>query len=232
MIPPRCRPVWAVLALIAAPAFAGEDQELFNGRDLAGWVVEGPRTYKDRDGKPQPMWRVQDGLLVCAGRAFGFLRYDRQRFRDFLLHVEFRMAPRANSGIGIRTGRYDPRRSKATRPSHAAYEVQLLDDAGRPPTRTSSGALYGYVAPTSCALKPSPQWNSVDVECVGPRIRVTMNGRRVIDFDQRTREDTRDKPLEGYVCLQSHTHRVAFRNVRIRPIPAGSANGRSSPGGH
>ena len=128
--------------------------QLFNGKDLTGWVVEGPGQYKDPSGQVQPMWTVADGVLHCAGKAFGFLRYDRQRFSDFTLHVEYQMSAKGNSGIGIRTIPYDPKRSRATRPSFAAYEVQLLDDAGKEPTKHSSGSLYRYVAPVVNPVKP------------------------------------------------------------------------------
>ena len=125
-MPAAKRAIWilGLLVLAAGPAFAGEGRALFNGKDLTGWVVEGPAQYKDHDGQVKPMWRVENGLLVCAGRTFGFLRYDRQQFSDFALHVEYQMSPKGNSGIGIRTIPYDPKRSRATRPSFAAYEVQ------------------------------------------------------------------------------------------------------------
>ena len=208
--------ILGLLLLAAGPTFAGEGRPLFNGKDLTGWVVEGPAQYKDHDGRVKPMWKVEDGLLVCAGRTFGFLRYDCQQFSDFALHVEYRMSPKGNSGIGIRTIRYDPKRSRATRPSFAAYEVQLLDDAGKEPTAHSSGSLYRYVAPSVNPVKPSPQWNEVDIECVGPHIRVTINRQVALEVDQSTIPALKGKPLSGYICLQSHTYPVAFRNVRIQ----------------
>jgi len=195
-----------------------ESIELFNGKDLSGWVVEGPKDYKDKDGRLLPMWMVQDGIITCAGRAFGFLRYEKQQFADFALHVEYRMAPNGNSGVGIRTIAFDPKRSMQTRPSMACYEVQLLDDAGKPATKHSSGSLYRYVAPRANAVKPSPEWNEVDIECRGPHILVRINDQTVQDVDQSTIEDLKKKPLKGYVCLQSHTYKVEFRNVRIREI--------------
>jgi hypothetical protein len=195
---------------------AEEGQSLFNGKDLSGWVVEGPAQYRDSTGKLQPMWSVADGMVVCAGKAFGFLRYQKQRFADFALHVEYRMTPKANSGIGIRTGPYDPKRSRATRPSFTCYEVQLLDDAGKEPNKHSSGSLYRYVAPMANPVKPAPEWNEVDIECIGPHIRVAINGRKVLDVDQSMIPELKDKPLEGYICLQSHTFGVAFRNIRVQ----------------
>jgi hypothetical protein len=211
------------IILLAAPALAEEPRPLFNGRDLGGWAVEGPREYKDADGRSQPMWEVRGGLLHTAGRAFGFLRYVERPYADFALHVEYRMTAGANTGIGIRTGPFDPKRSRETRPSYFAYEVQLLDDAGKPPTKHCSGSLYRYVAPSANPVKPAGEWNAVDVECVGPRIRVVINGQSILDVDQSTIDELRGKPLQGYVCLQSHSRAVDFRNIRIRDIKAPAA---------
>ena len=125
------------------------------------------------------------------------------------------MAPKCNSGIGIRTVPYDPSRDEATRPSFYSYEIQLLDDAGKKPNKHSSGSLYRYVAPKVNAVKPAPEWNVVEVECVGPRIKVTINDQEVIDVDQTSIAEIRNKPLKGYVCLQNHHGVIDFRNVRI-----------------
>jgi hypothetical protein len=165
---------------------------------------------------------------------FGFLRYDRQKFDDFTLRVEYRFAPttkpkeRGNSGLGIRTGPFDAKKSQLTRPSFAAYEIQLLDDAGKPPDANGSGSLYRYAGPTANRVKPAPEWNAVEVECVGPRIRVRMNGQLVLDADQTQLADIskkpagapapKDKPLSGFVALQSHSGQVEFRKVQVREI--------------
>ena len=189
--------------------------EIFNGKDLDGWVAEGAKDYKDQDGKLRPVWTVRDRFLHCAGKGYGFLRYDKREFADFVLHVEYRMAPKCNSGIGVRTVPYDPSRDEATRPSFYSYEIQLLDDAGKKPNKHSSGSLYRYVAPKVNAVKPAPEWNVVEVECVGPRIKVTINDQEVIDVDQTSIAEIRNKPLKGYVCLQNHHGVIDFRNVRI-----------------
>ena len=204
-------------AFLAAAAWADDARALFNGKDLDGWVVE-QRPYKDKSGRTTPNWSVRDGLLTCEGKTFGFLRYDRQQFTDFALHVECRLLPKSNTGIGIRTVPYDPRKDSQTRPSYRSYEVQVQDDEGKPPSKHSTGSLYRYVAPKANPIKRAPEWNTVDVECIGPRIRVTINGQEVLDVDQSTIKEIKDKPLKGYVCLQSHTGKVEFRNVRIREI--------------
>jgi hypothetical protein len=204
-------------APIARPAGDGF-RELFNGRDLDGWAIDGPTEFKDKaTGQTRPNWQVRDGHIVGAG-AYGFLRYDRQQFGDFDFRVEYRLEKDGNSGLGIRTRVFDPKQSTATRPSFYSYEVQLLDDAGKPANKHCSGSLYRYVAPKEVAVKPSPEWNAVEVECAGPRIKVTINGKQVVDVDQTTVPEIKDKPLRGYVCLQSHSKQVEFRRVRIKEI--------------
>jgi hypothetical protein len=62
----------------------------FNGKDLSGWqVIQGPS-----------QWVVEDGILRNLQRG-GNLVTD-QKFRDFQLYLEFRYAPRGNSGVGLR----------------------------------------------------------------------------------------------------------------------------------
>jgi hypothetical protein len=222
-----------VLAVVAAaPSRADEYRDLFNGKDFDGWVIEGP----NEDREKQPVWAVKDGLIVCSGKVFGFLRYDRQKFGDFSVRVEYRFAPptaanrRGNSGLGVRMGSFDPKRSSLTRASYASYEIQLQDDAGRPANAHTTGSLYRYAAPTANPVKPAPEWNTVEVECVGPRIQVTVNGQKVLDADQTTLADIpgkpagapapKDKPLVGSVALQSHSGQVEFRKVQVREIKA------------
>jgi hypothetical protein len=149
-----------LLALVTtAAARADEFRDLFDGKSLDGWVVDGPKV--DKAGKP--VWAVRDGMIVGSGTIFGFLRYDRQKFGDFALRVEYRFAPattakdRGNSGLGIRTCVFDAKKSQATRPSFAAYEIQLLDDAGKPANEHGSGSLYRYAAPKANPVKPAPE---------------------------------------------------------------------------
>ena len=214
----------SLICLSAASAARSADKvdgwiEMFNGKDFSGWVIDGPTEYKDKaDGnKAKPLWVVEDKMIRTAGLGFGFLRYDR-KFTDFVFHVEYRMVKGANAGIGVRTTVFDPKQSTATRPSFYSYEIQLLDDSDKQPDKHSTGSLYRYVAPTALANKPAPEWNIVEVECVGSKIRVAMNGKEVLNADQSTIDEIKKKPLSGFVCIQSHSKQVEFRNLRIRDL--------------
>ncbi|MFO0807294.1 MAG: DUF1080 domain-containing protein [Gemmataceae bacterium] len=218
----------AILFLVIGHSRADTPPEvvLFDGKTLDGWTVEGP-AEATVDGQKTPVWFVRDGKLVTANRVFGFLRYSKRDFSDFELVMEYRIAPKTeressagNSGVGIRTGPFDPKKSSQTRPSYFAYEIQIIDDAGKPASKTSTASLYRYVAPSKNANRPAGEWNTLVVNCVGPHITITLNGDKVIDVDQTTIEAIKSKPLKGSICLQSHgpNREVEFRNLRVREI--------------
>lgn len=227
-----------VFAWLAGPVAAEEGFEpIFNGRDLEGWVIE---SHADSDVHPdgRPVWSVKDGAIDCDGLGFGFLRYAREPFADVTLRLEFRLGKKpdgepCNAGIGLRTGAFDRRRSRATRPSIRGYELQLLDDAGNSPSTHSSGSLYRYVAPRENAIRPAGEWNDLEIALLGSRIRVVMNGRVIQEVDQESVPQIRTKPLSGYFSLQNHGGPARFRNLRVRREPPAvvgeaSVDGRES----
>jgi hypothetical protein len=71
----------AGLLLIDRPAavMAQEFRDLFNGRDLAGWV--NVNTADDT-------WRVKDGVLTCSGRPIGVMRSEKQYENETLGHSQ------------------------------------------------------------------------------------------------------------------------------------------------
>lgn len=209
-----------LIGMLSTYSTKDDDVVLFNGKDLENWTAEGAKDFKNAEGKVIQVWTVRDGLLHCEGKGFGFLRYNKQEWSDFAFHVEYKMAAKCNSGIGIRTRDFDPKKSRDTRPSFYSYEIQLFDDGDKPPTVHSTGSLYRYVAPKVSAAKPPGEWNTMDIECRGPHIKVTLNEKLLIDVDQTTIEALKNKPLKGYVCLQNHGGTIDFRNVRIRDLQA------------
>lgn len=214
--------VFVTLLAVALPGRAAEEgfEDLFDGRTLDGWVAE---SHADSEIHPdgRPVWSVRDGEIVCDGVGFGFLRHARTPFDDFTLRLEFRLdakpdgAP-CNSGLGLRTGVFDRRRSRATRPSIRGYELQLIDDSRAPPDTHSCGALYRYLAPRENALRPTGEWNDLEVSMIGTRIRVVMNGRLLHDVDQEAHAPIRSKPLSGFLSLQNHGGPARFRAIRVR----------------
>jgi len=208
----------AVLLLVfqIGQQVAAEDfTDISPSSSLAGWVVEGTKEFQ-KDGKKQPNWTVaDDGVLTCWGNGFGFLRYDRE-VCDFVLKLEYRMTKNCNSGVGIRTVKYKD--TANSRPSYAAYEIQILDDAGKKPDEHSSMSLYRYLAASANAVKPAGEWNQFEIECRGPKIRIVLNGQTVQDVDQSTVDSIKNKPLCGYVSLQNHGRKIEWRNIQLKSL--------------
>ena len=152
--------------------------------------------------------------------------------RPFDLTGKVALVTGGNSGIGIRTIPFDPKQSQLTRPSYASWEVQLMDDADKAPSPHTTASLYRYVGPKANAVKPAPEWNMIEIECVGPQVRIIMNGQKVLEADHNTIPDLKNKPakvaapkdkaLRGYVALQSHSGRVEFRKVQIKELSKAS----------
>ncbi len=73
---------------------------LFNGKDLTGWKA----FLADPNVKPEEVWSVQDGILICKGTPLGYI-YTEKEYRDFILKLEWRWAPDkkpGNSGVLLR----------------------------------------------------------------------------------------------------------------------------------
>jgi len=195
-------------------------EPIFNGENLDGWVVEGwapggPDAYPKRQEKDQ-IWYAKEGMLVCKGGTYGFLRYDK-KLSDFILRLEYRLSPDCNSGVGLRAGPFR-QGDKLVAPSRGGYEMQILADHGKKPGKGSSGSLYRYLAPSENATRPSGEWNQLEIECRGPRIRITLNGKLIQDVDQTKHKSLREKPLSGYISLQDHRCFIEYRNIRLKEL--------------
>jgi hypothetical protein len=174
----------------------GTPVSLFNGKDLTGWkAVESGRELG---------WTAHDGLLSSIGKAANI--ESEQKFWNFKLHLEYRVGEHSNSGVGLR-GR---------------YEIQVLEDYGRPPNSHSNGALYARIAPSENASKPAGEWQTYDIRLVGRQVTVVLNGKKVIDKGEvegltAIATDSAEA-TPGPLYLQGDHGPVDFRNIVITPL--------------
>jgi hypothetical protein len=102
----------AALAVLAAAALTGRAADdfkpeegytsLFNGKDLTGWRY-GKKPLEGQTTTPDKRFEVKDGIIIAnVGRGIKDL-YTVENFpKDFHLKLQFRAAPRADSGVYIR----------------------------------------------------------------------------------------------------------------------------------
>lgn len=174
----------------------GRPIELFNGKDLSGWIPVG--------GRGQTRWMVKDGILVNDAPAPNLAT--EARFWNFDLHVEYRLGPRSNSGIGLR-GR---------------YEVQILEDFGRPVSGHTNGALYSRIPPAVNASKAADEWQTFDIRLIGRMVSVVLNGVKIIDnreIEGLTAIAIDPNEAEpGPILLQGDHGVVEFRKITLTPL--------------
>ena len=58
--------------------------ELFNGKDLTGWV-----STLQGDSAESKVWPVLDGMLRCSGQPYGYLRTEKT-WTNYHLMIEWR----------------------------------------------------------------------------------------------------------------------------------------------
>ena len=174
----------------------GKPVKLFDGKSLAGWsaVVAG-----------QPLgWTVKDGVMGNTPAANNLV--SDKKFWNFDLHAEFRVSPDTNSGIGLR----------------ARYEVQILDDFGKPPNTHGNGALYSRILPSENASRPPGEWQTMDIRLIGRQVSVTLNGKKIIlkqEVEGLTAMATDWNEAEpGPITLQGDHRNVEFRAVVVTPL--------------
>ena len=187
------------LLLPAASSWAAP-KELFNGRDLSGWVAM-------HGGE----WKIEDGAIVGRNgtnwstnpeKSGSWLRTEKE-YSDFVLELEYAINAKGNAGVFIRSG-------LEKNPAFTGHEMQIVDDHGREPRKSSTGALYDVVAATKNMSKPANEWNKVRITCKGKRIQINLNGEDIIDYQT-------DRLTRGYLGLQNHDTQavIKFRNIRI-----------------
>ena len=220
------------LALQAHNTLTEEEQKagwklLFDGKSTEGW-----RGYK-KDAMP-PGWKAVDGVLArVAGGAGGKGAgggddiVTLEEFESFELSIDWKLVPGGNAGVLYRVV------EKAATSWHEAPEMQVLDDAKWPTRdkRQLAGACYDLYAPAKSAVKPAGEWNTARLLVDGSKVKHWLNGELIVEYEIGSEDwnarvaasKFKDKPLfakaaKGRICVQDHSDRGEYRNIKIRVI--------------
>ncbi len=190
---------------------------LFDGRTLAGWKA----------GGNSGTFSVRDGMIVANGpRSHLFYAgpIEGHNFTNFELKADVKTMSKANSGIYFHT-----EYQQAGFPEKG-YEVQINNtyhgtEGYRELRKT--GSLYG-IRDVFASCAKDEAWFTVHVIVEGRRIRVSIDGRLLVDYIEpddpvRTGPGSGKKLSHGTFALQSFGEGgvVYFRNIRVKPLPAG-----------
>lgn len=193
---------------------------LFDGKSLQHW-----RNYQKSEVSEQ--WKILDGAITLTGKGGGDL-ISLKQYSQFELKLEWKIAEGGNSGVFIladEEGKYVF--------SHAP-EIQIIDNEKHPDSKLDShrsGSLYDMVAAPSSAYKPANTWNSMVIRLEDGVLSVWQNGVMTVHIVMHS--STWDKLVAaskfanwqgfaeqtaGYIGLQDHGDKVAFKNIKIKEL--------------
>jgi len=185
---------------------------LFNGRNLDGWQQVGPGSFV-----------VKDGMMKTEG-GMGMLWYTREKIAHAKVRVVFKLTGKeADSGVFIRI---PERPTEPWMAINRGYEVEIGD---WPDNYSCTGVLYTFTKALARSLKPTGEWNRLEITIDGPHTVVYLNAVKVTDFregqpvppkspgshdpDRGPRQDS------GYIGLQNHPgSEVYFQEVSLEPL--------------
>lgn len=221
-----------VVLLTAGPGTllrAGDSNDLTPGERAAGWqmLFDGHSTAGWRGFKtkafPARGWVVDAGCLMHTARGGGGDIITDAAFEQFDLRWEWKLAPRANSGLKYFV--------TENRPSALGHEYQLIDDGPRGAAAGlySTASFYAVVpAPATKKLNPPGEWNASRVLVRGNHVEHWLNGEKVLEYELGSdsvraavdRSKFRDTPgfgtrVRGHILLQDHGGEARFRNLKI-----------------
>jgi hypothetical protein len=211
--------------------------DLFNGKDFTGWTQRGGKATYAIEGNEIVGTSVTNtpNTFLCTDKTYG----------DFILEYEFKVDPRLNSGVQIRSLAYDqatefvgdgkPIKIPARRVH--GYQIEIDPDVKR--KRMWSGGIYdearrGWLFPrggeqSAEAKKFSEQglrifkpndWNAIRVEARGYSIKTWLNGTPCADLKDSV-------TARGFIALQVHGiaqdadkngTQVRWRNLKLTDL--------------
>lgn len=195
---------------------------LFNGKDLTGWnVADEEGTYTEPARSP---WKVRDGEVTFSlpeGTIERFNLNSEREYADFRLRFEFQADDRIRAGVRVRAARDADK-------GQGSGMVWIGDTF---PFLKTGYFMYApqskqHLAPDSPPqLRPSGEWNVMEIDARGQRQQVFINGQKVLDFD---REELSKRPLalagltrlQGVIRFLGSAGTMRLRNISVKEYRA------------
>lgn len=237
---PLCLAAGILLLGAASGALAADGGEnLFNGKDLAGW-----------EGDPA-FWKVEDGAItgesskaVPCGKTTFLILKDR-KVGDFELTVRFRfLSDWGNSGVQYRSTvadakAFDVKGYQAdfeTGPNHTGilYEQGgrgILVKRGDKMEITAAGArqVTGHFEAAKILQLEKGRWHTQRIVAKGSHLIQEIDGVRTMEVADN---DSKRSARQGCLALQLHSGpamKVQFKEIVLKEIPQKEAKATEVP---
>lgn len=186
---------------------------LFNGKDLSGWTQKGGKA----------IYTVEDKQIVgtTAPNTPNSFLCTEKNYSDFVLEYEFKVDPKLNSGVQIRSNSLPDYKNGRVHgyqveidPSERAWTAGIYEEGDR-------GWLNNLEnnEPARKAFRQN-EWNHVRVEAVGDSLKTWLNGVPAADLKD-------SKTASGFIGLQVHgvgsrtdAIQIRWKNIRLKDLSA------------
>lgn len=206
-----------------------EPRDLFNGKDLSGWVNE-------TGGEPIG-WIVEDGLLRLVDPTNGGDILTSELFTNYILTFEWRFGLECNSGV----------KYKLEQPNGKGWiglEYQIQDDAhmedGKVNNRKIASLFDVFPAkessqasnyPPPSTHEPNGDFRQGKIVVFGNNVEHWIDGEKVLEFTIGSNEWNGAKSQSKFknqknfgliatspILLQAHGCPIDFRSIRIQTL--------------
>jgi hypothetical protein len=190
-------------AALSLPAQDDGFTPIFDGMTLNGWKLESTDQIIVKDG------------CLHVNKGTGWARTEKE-YGDFILKMDFRfITPKCDSGVFVRT---KPDTGGKNNWPTDGYQVQTMDiitgpacgklfPMGKKPDLKSKSDL----AKLAEVFKKTGEWNSYEIECVGEKLTVKINGALIT-------EATGVKHPTGHIGVQGEGGILEFKNIKVKEL--------------
>lgn len=207
-------------------------QLLFDGKTTEGWRGARLQTF------PEKGWAVENGVLKVLDGGGGEAQnggdiVTLKTFKNFVLKVDFKITPGANSGIKYFV---DPDMNKKGG-SAIGCEFQILDDELHPDAKLGVkgnrklGSLYDLIPAPENKPFNIKEWNTAVIIVNGNHVEHWLNGVKMVEYDRNSQQwnalvayskykvwPNFGNATEACLLLQDHGHEVSFKNIKIKEL--------------
>ena len=187
--------------LAAGTAVAEEAQKLEEELyEFVKWRTVGSR-----------QWKIEGNSYEADNvRANGSLLASPKEYKNFELSLEWKTLDTLTAQGGVFF--HYPGRGELV---DLAHKIHLSNDSGKGADQYSSGSLFSEEGPDANVVKPSGEWNTLEIKVVDKEVTVTINGRRVL----KTKAFKETVPERGLVCLDGIAGGITYRKILLSSLP-------------